>query len=85
MVEQFSWHRCRNGKSGWGRARFQLILEYDSCICEDVIFMGMFWVAIVLVVAIILGNLMILLRTAKKPKIPDSVKPKPYKDDDENW
>jgi NADH:ubiquinone oxidoreductase subunit 3 (subunit A) len=47
--------------------------------------MGMFWIAIVLVVAIILGNLMILFRTAKKPKIPDSVKPKPYKDDDENW
>jgi hypothetical protein len=47
--------------------------------------MGMFWITIVLVVAIILGNLMVLLRTAKKPKIPDSVKPKPYKDDDENW
>ncbi|CAI8967546.1 DUF2897 family protein [Methylocaldum szegediense] len=46
--------------------------------------MGMFWIGIVLVVGIILGNLMILLRTAKKPKIPDSVKSKPYKDD-EDW
>jgi len=64
---------------------FPLILEPESYVCEDVIVMGMFWIAIVLVVAIILGNLMILLRTAKKPKVPDSVKPKPYRDDDESW
>jgi hypothetical protein len=68
-----------------GYLSFRLILGSESYVCEDVIVMGMFWIAIVLVVAIILGNLMILFRTAKKPKIPDSVKPKPYKDDDENW
>ncbi len=38
-------------------------------------------VFILLTVIIIAGNAMILLRTAKKPKIPKSVKPQPYTDD----
>jgi hypothetical protein len=44
--------------------------------------MTLFWVFLVLVVVIVLGNALTLLRTAKKPHIPKGVKPKPYKDDD---
>lgn len=33
---------------------------------------------------LIVGNLMILLRTAKKPKVPPDVKAQPYEDDDES-
>ncbi len=42
----------------------------------------MFWLALILVVMVVVGNALILLRTAKKPKIPDSFKPKPDEDDD---
>lgn len=44
------------------------------------------WIAIllfILVLAVVAGNALTLLRTAKKPRIPDSVKPKPYGDEDE--
>jgi hypothetical protein len=47
--------------------------------------MTLFWIFLVLVIAIVLGNALTLLRTAKKPKIPEGVKPKPYRDDEENW
>jgi len=41
---------------------------------------------IVLAVILIFGNAMILLRTAKKPNIPDAVKNKPSSDDeDTGW
>jgi hypothetical protein len=37
-----------------------------------------------LALLIVLGNALLLLRTAKKPRIPDSVKPQPYEDEDED-
>ena len=40
---------------------------------------------ILLAVLIIGGNAMILLRTAKKPKIPDSVKSLPRDEEDAGW
>ena len=40
---------------------------------------------ILLAVLVIGGNAMILLRTAKKPKIPDSVKSLPREDEDAGW
>jgi len=42
----------------------------------------MLWLALILVVLVVLGNALILLRTANKPKLPDSFKPKPYEDDE---
>jgi uncharacterized membrane protein len=45
--------------------------------------MEIFWVILVIVLIVVVGNWLILLRTAKKPKVPDSVKPKPYKEDDD--
>jgi hypothetical protein len=47
--------------------------------------MGMFWLFLILVIVLVLGNALTLLRTAKKPPIPEGVKPKPYKDDGESW
>jgi NADH:ubiquinone oxidoreductase subunit 3 (subunit A) len=41
-----------------------------------------------LAIILIIGNLLILLRTAKKPKVPDMVKPQPYEaenDDNSAW
>ncbi|MEE2766936.1 MAG: hypothetical protein VX679_05260 [Pseudomonadota bacterium] len=40
---------------------------------------------ILLVVVVLLANSMILLRTARKPKIPKSVKPLPDNDRDGDW
>ena len=41
---------------------------------------------IALAIVLILGNAMILLRTAKKPNIPDSVENRPFRDDeDAGW
>ena len=37
---------------------------------------------IFLAVILIIGSALILLRTAKKPKVPDSVKAQPYQDDE---
>jgi hypothetical protein len=45
--------------------------------------MALFWIFLVLVIIIVLGNALVLLRTAKKPKIPEGAKPKPYTDDEE--
>ncbi|MEN8259404.1 MAG: hypothetical protein ABFS02_02255 [Pseudomonadota bacterium] len=39
---------------------------------------------ILIAVVLIGGSAMVLLRTAKKPKIPDSVKPKPYDKDSDS-
>ena len=44
----------------------------------------MFWLALILVVVVVVGNALILLRTARKPDIPDSFKAKPYQEDDGN-
>ncbi|MGR9114486.1 MAG: hypothetical protein ACU85E_01875 [Gammaproteobacteria bacterium] len=41
---------------------------------------------ILLAVILIIGSALILLRTAKKPRLPGSVKAKPYQDDeDSGW
>jgi hypothetical protein len=45
--------------------------------------MGTFWLFLTLVVVLVLGNALTLLSTAKKPKIPEGAKPRPYQDDDE--
>ncbi|MGR9046883.1 MAG: hypothetical protein ACU83N_16500 [Gammaproteobacteria bacterium] len=37
---------------------------------------------IFLSVVLIIGSALILLRTAKKPRLPDSVKSQPYQDDE---
>lgn len=47
--------------------------------------MAMFWVILAVVVTIVVGNALVLLRTAKKPKIPETGKPKPYQDDEDDW
>ncbi len=50
--------------------------------------MEIFWIVLGLVVLLVAGNALVLLRTAVKPKIPDSVKPKPRKeeeDDEDGW
>ncbi|MGI9213432.1 MAG: hypothetical protein ACR2HF_13250 [Methylococcaceae bacterium] len=36
-----------------------------------------------LVLAIVVGNAMVLLRTAKTPQIPAGVKPRPYDEDED--
>jgi uncharacterized protein YceK len=48
--------------------------------------MKMFLFFLLLTIVLVVGNAMVLLRTAKKPKVPETVKPKPYaKDDDSSW
>lgn len=47
--------------------------------------MGAFWVVLLIVMVVIVGNALVLLRTAKKPKIPDSVKRKPADDEEGGW
>ena len=47
--------------------------------------MAMFWLFLTLLVVIVLGNALTLLRTAKKPKIPEGVRSQPYRDDEESW
>lgn len=45
--------------------------------------MSTFWWVLGLVFLVVVGNAMVLLRSAKSAKPPESVKPKPY-DGDEN-
>jgi hypothetical protein len=47
--------------------------------------METFWIVLVVVFLVVAGNALILLRTAKKPKLPKSVKPKPYDEDQDGW
>ena len=48
--------------------------------------MEIVWIVSVLAVLVVVGNALLLLKTAKKPKLPDSVKPDLYKnDDDGGW
>lgn len=48
--------------------------------------MMMAWLFIFLAFVLIIGSALILLRTAKKPKLSNSVKAKPYQDDeDSGW
>ena len=39
---------------------------------------------IIFAIIVVVGNAMILLHTAKKPKLPDNVKSQPYEDDDDD-
>lgn len=45
----------------------------------------MFFLALALVLVVVVGNALLLLRTAKKPKIPPSFQPRPRADDDDGW
>jgi len=46
----------------------------------------MWMVLFIVAVLFVLGSALILLRSAKTPKIPDNVKPQPYKDDNsDDW
>lgn len=45
--------------------------------------MTMFWLFLGLLILLVVGNALTLLRTAKPPKIPEGVKPQPYRDDDD--
>lgn len=44
--------------------------------------MTLFWIVFGFVILVVLGNALVLLRTAKKPRLPAGVKPQPYEDDD---
>lgn len=44
--------------------------------------MLMFWAALVLVILMVLGSALMLLRTARTPKIPEGVKPLPHEEDE---
>jgi multisubunit Na+/H+ antiporter MnhF subunit len=46
--------------------------------------MTLFWIFLALAVLLMVGNALTLLRTAKRPKLPEGVKPQPYRDDEEN-
>jgi len=44
------------------------------------------WIIIFIVASLfVLGSALLLLRSAKTPKIPDNVKAKPYDDDSSGW
>jgi len=44
------------------------------------------WIVLfILALAFVLGSALILLRSAKKPKIPDHLEVQPYQDDDNDW
>jgi len=44
------------------------------------------WIVLFIVaIMFVLGSALLLLRSAKLPKIPDTVKPQPYEADDNNW
>ncbi len=44
---------------------------------------GMWIVVFIVAVLFVLGSALILLRSAKMPRIPDNVKAQPYEEDDE--
>jgi hypothetical protein len=45
--------------------------------------MAAFWWLLILAIVVVLGSALVLLRTARKPRLPGSVKPQPYDADDE--
>lgn len=47
--------------------------------------MEIFWLALALVVLVFVGNALLLLRTAKRPKIPASYQARPRQDDEDGW
>jgi hypothetical protein len=44
----------------------------------------MWIIMFILALLFVLGSALLLLRSAKIPKIPDDVKPQPYQNDDDN-
>lgn len=46
--------------------------------------MELFLIFSIIALLVIVGNALLLLRTARKPKVPDSVTPKPYRDDEDD-
>lgn len=42
--------------------------------------MALFWIILGLAILIVVGNALILLRSAKTPRTPPGVKPQPYED-----
>ncbi|HWO99987.1 MAG TPA: hypothetical protein VNL74_05095 [Methylococcus sp.] len=47
--------------------------------------MGLFLFFTIIAFLVIVGNALLLLRTARKPRLPASVKPRPYRDDEDTW
>lgn len=45
--------------------------------------MSLFWIFLGLVFTLVVGNALILLRTAKPPRLPKGVKPRPYGDEED--
>lgn len=45
--------------------------------------MTLFWIFLILVLVLVVGNALILLRTARQPTIPKGVKPLPHRDEDD--
>lgn len=45
----------------------------------------MWLVFFIVAILFVLGNALLLLRSAKAPKLPDSIKPQPYDQDDSGW
>jgi len=42
--------------------------------------MEMFWLALILALVVVVGNAMLLLRTARRPKLPGLADPRPRQD-----
>ena len=47
--------------------------------------MEIFLTILGIVLLVVVGNALILLRTAKKPKIPKSIQSQPDSDDEQGW
>jgi len=45
--------------------------------------MLLFWLVLILAIVLVAGSALTLLRTARKPRLPDQVEPKPYADDED--
>jgi hypothetical protein len=45
--------------------------------------MTLFWIFLILVIVLVVGNALILLRTARKPHLPEGVRPQPYGDEED--
>lgn len=45
--------------------------------------MAVFWGLLILAIVLVVGSALVLLRTARPPRLPGSIKPKPYDDDDQ--
>jgi hypothetical protein len=66
-----------------GLSRFANYPRALTDIFEGEPVMAWFWLMLAVAIAVVVGNALVLLRTARKPDIPGSVAPRPYRDDDE--